>query len=293
VTALRVGLVGAGPWAKIAYVPMITGGPELEFVGVWARRPEAAQEVAELGGTTAAGSVEELYDRCDVVAFAVPPAVQADLAIKAAGAGKHLLLDKPLADTSACAEEVAAAIADAGVMSIVMFTSRFRPDVRGLLADASGVTYAQLLNLNGAFLSGPFAESPWRQEEGALLDWGPHGVDLLMTAIGPVVDCHAEERDGIVSAVLHHDGGGLSQALFGSRWSGAPVSRLDLVTSDGRHTADWTGRDPSVYEQAFKTLREEFVESVRTGVAHPCDARRAADVQQIVDQLRDSARSRK
>jgi predicted dehydrogenase len=268
---------------------LLTGGPELELVGVWARRPEAAQEVADLAGTTTAASVDELLERCDVVAFAVPPDVQAGLAITAARAGKHLLLDKPLAENAVRAEEVAAAVAEAGVMSVVMFTSRFRPDVRRLLAEVSDVRYAQLMNLNGAFLSGPFAESPWRQEEGALLDWGPHGVDLLMTALGPVVSCEAVEREGMVSAVLHHEGGGMSQALFGSRWSGAPVSRLDLVTADGRHSADWTGRDPSVYEQAFKTLREEFVESVRTGVPHPCDARRAADVQQVVDQLRASA----
>jgi predicted dehydrogenase len=289
VAPLRVGLIGAGPWARIAHIPLLTGGPELELVGVWARRPEAAQEVADLGATTAASSVEELLDRCDVVAFAVPPNVQAGFAITAARAGKHLLLDKPLAATAERAEEVAAAVGEAGVMSVVMFTSRFRPDVRRLLAEVSDVRYAQLLNLNGAFLGGPFAESQWRQEEGALLDWGPHGVDLLMAALGPVVSCEAVERDGMVSAVLHHEGGGISQALFGSRWSGAPVSRLDLVTADGRHSADWTGRDPSVYEQAFKALREEFVESVLTGVPHACDARRAADVQQVVDQLRTSA----
>jgi hypothetical protein len=77
--------------------------------------------------------------------------------------------------------------------------------------------------------------------------------------------------------------------LVGSRWPGAAVSRLDLVNAEGRHSADWTGKDPAVYAQAFKTLREEFVASVQTGVPHPCDARRAADVQVVVDQLRASA----
>jgi predicted dehydrogenase len=292
VAALRVGLIGAGPWARIAYIPMITGGPELELVGVWARRPEAAAEVAAMGGTTLASSVEELLERCDAVAFAVPPDIQADLAIQAAQAGKHLLLDKPLADTSERADQVAAAVAAAGVASIVMFTSRFRPDVRRLLAETPDVKYAQLLNLNGAFLGGPFAESPWRQQEGALLDWGPHGVDLLMTALGPVTMAKAGERDGVVSIELQHEGGGLSQALFGSRWSGQAVSRLDLVNAQGRHSADWTGRAPDVYEQAFKALREEFVESVRTGVPHACCAQRGADVQRVVDQLRASAARR-
>ncbi|HWA67949.1 MAG TPA: Gfo/Idh/MocA family oxidoreductase [Mycobacteriales bacterium] len=289
-SALRVGLIGAGPWAQIAYVPMITGGPELELCGVWARRPQAAQELAEVAGTTAVESVEELFDRCEVIACAVPPAIQAGYAIQAAAAGKHLMLDKPLADSAERAEEVAGAIADAGVTSIVMFTSRFRPDVRELLDTVTDPTYAQLVNLNGAFLSGPFAGSPWRQQEGALLDWGPHGVDLLMHALGPVVACEATERGAVVSAVLHHEGGGLSQLLFGSRWPHEPVSRLDLVDAAGRHCADWTGRRAQAYQRTFATLREEFAASVRTGAAHPCDARRAADVQHVVDRLRRSAR---
>ncbi|HEX3706526.1 MAG TPA: Gfo/Idh/MocA family oxidoreductase [Mycobacteriales bacterium] len=288
-SALRVGLVGAGPWARIAYVPLLTGGPEFDLVGVWARRPEAAQEVADLGNTTVAASIEELFYRCDAVAFAVPPDVQPELAIMAAQAGKHLLLDKPLADTAQRADEVAAAVREAAVASVVMFTSRFRPDVRRLLAEAPDARYAQLVNLNGAFLGGPFASSPWRQQEGALLDWGPHGVDLLMAALGPVVDCEATERDGVVVMSLQHEGGGSSQALFGSRWTGEAISRLDLMTPKGLRSADWSRRGPDAYQQVFGTLREEFVEAVRTGAPHPCDATRGAEVQRVVDQLRASA----
>jgi predicted dehydrogenase len=287
-TALRVGLVGAGPWAKIAYVPLLTGGPELELVGVWARRPEAAQEVAELGGTRSAASIDELYDRCDAVAFAVPPSVQFELAVKAAQAGKHLLLDKPVGDTAERADAVAVAAADAGVASLVLFTSRFRPDVRQLLAETTDATFAQLLNLNGAFLAGPFSSSPWRHEEGALLDWGPHGVDMLMAALGPVVSGFAQERDGTFAVRMQHEGGRASQALFSSTWSGGPVSRLDLVTPQGLRSTDWAKRDPATYEQVFRTVREEFAHAVRTGEPHPCDARRGADVQRIVDQLRAS-----
>jgi predicted dehydrogenase len=267
---------------------MLTGGPELELVGVWARRPEAAREVAELGGTTPAGSVEELFDRSDAVAFAVPPSVQFGLAIEAAKAGKHLLLDKPVGDTAEHADAVAAAATDAGVASIVLFTSRFRPDVRRLLAETSDATYAQRLNLNGAFLAGPFSGPPWRHEEGALLDWGPHGVDMLMAALGPVVDGFAQERDGAFAVTLQHEGGHASQALFSSTWSGPPASRLDLVTPQGLRSTDWAKRDPATYEQVFRTVREEFAHAVRTGEPHPCDARRGAEVQRVVDQLRAS-----
>src|SRR5690606_24187086 len=44
--ALTVGLVGAGPWASMFHAPAIAGGPETRLAAVWARRPEAAGELA-------------------------------------------------------------------------------------------------------------------------------------------------------------------------------------------------------------------------------------------------------
>jgi predicted dehydrogenase len=75
--AVAVGLVGAGPWAEMLHAPMLAGGPETTLAGVWARRPEAARALAEAHGSRAVGSLEELWEVCEAVAFAVPPDVQA------------------------------------------------------------------------------------------------------------------------------------------------------------------------------------------------------------------------
>ena len=85
------------------------------FWAVWARRPEAAAVLADRFGIQAVGSFDELLSRCDAVAFAVPPDVQAALAVRAAEAGRHLLLEKPVATTLADAERVAAAVDRSGV----------------------------------------------------------------------------------------------------------------------------------------------------------------------------------
>src|SRR5262245_19223409 len=89
-TPLRVGLVGAGPWAGKAYAPMLSAGPETQLAQVWSRRPEPAQALAQHFGTKSAPSFEAMLDECEAVAFAVPPDIQAELAIQAARAGKHL-----------------------------------------------------------------------------------------------------------------------------------------------------------------------------------------------------------
>ena len=91
---LRTGLVGAGPWAEMFHVPMLSAGAGTTLEAVWSRRPEAAQAVAAEVGATPASTFEDLLDRCDAVAFAVPPDVQAELAPRAAAAGKHLILEK-------------------------------------------------------------------------------------------------------------------------------------------------------------------------------------------------------
>ncbi len=69
----------------------------------------------------------------DAVAFAVPPNVQASMALEAAAVGKHLLLDKPVADSLDDARALADEAADEGIASVVFFTHRFEPDAAGIL----------------------------------------------------------------------------------------------------------------------------------------------------------------
>lgn len=119
---LRIGLVGAGPWAKLVHAPLIAAGPETALVGVWARRPEAAEELARPLRAPAFARIEELFDACEAVAFSVPPGTQAELAIAAARAGKALLLEKPIADDVRGAEALAAAVEQAAVPTLVVLT---------------------------------------------------------------------------------------------------------------------------------------------------------------------------
>lgn len=97
---------------------------------VWARRPEAAKELAEAHGAQAVDDFDELLDQVDAVAFAVPPAVQAELAVKAAEAGKHLILEKPIAADLDGALRLADAVEAAGVAALVVLILRFSPMTR-------------------------------------------------------------------------------------------------------------------------------------------------------------------
>jgi predicted dehydrogenase len=96
------------------HAPGLAGHSGIELTTVWARRREAAEELARGHGAGVSTSFEELLGEVDAVAFAVPPATQAELAFEAAKAGKHLILEKPVAPDVPTAERLAEAVSTAG-----------------------------------------------------------------------------------------------------------------------------------------------------------------------------------
>ncbi|MCF6473609.1 Gfo/Idh/MocA family oxidoreductase [Nonomuraea sp. MG754425] len=268
--------MGAGPWARMAHAPMLAKGPHTRLAGVWARRPEAA---AELGAPVYA-TVEELFEHCQAVAFCVPPAVQAEYAVRAARAGKALLLEKPLAESAEDAERVAAAIAEAGVASQMVLTLRYAPQTRAFLARCAEIEPfgGHAANVSGVLLGDhPFA-TPWRLRRGALLDVGPHVIDLLDAALGRVTGVRAHgDPLGWTGLLLEHEGGAVSEASLCMAAGGDPLpQRIAVYGRAGSAVLPHVGGDP------MQTIAEEFARTVRDGGGHPLDAAHGLRLQRII-----------
>ncbi|MET9472289.1 Gfo/Idh/MocA family oxidoreductase [Streptomyces sp. NPDC002922] len=282
---VRVGLVGAGPWARAMHARMLAAGPETTLTAVWARRPEAAAEVANAYGAHAAGSFEELLDQCEAIAFAVPPAVQAGLAVHAAAAGRALLLEKPLGADLAAARAVADAVAEHGVISQLVLTKRYHPATREFLAEAATreVIGARSCYLHGAFLGGEFATS-WRLEHGALLDLGPHLLDLLDSAVAPIVSVRGTgDPRRWIELTCEHSNGGVSQAsLSGSVNLPRARTRVELFGPSDELVYDTADID---HEECWPILRNEFATAVRTGTGTGIDAARGLHLQELMQQV--------
>ncbi|MFG2357913.1 Gfo/Idh/MocA family protein [Streptomyces sp. NPDC048521] len=281
---VEVGLVGAGPWARAMHARMLAAGPETRLAAVWARRPEAAQETAAPYGAHVAASFSELLDRCEAVAFAVPPAVQADLAPLAARQGKALLLEKPLGPDLPAAQRVADAVADAGVVSQLVLTKRYHPVTDAFLdaARTREVTGARSCYLHGAFLGGDFATG-WRLEHGALLDLGPHLLDLLDTAIGPITGIRRTgDPRRWIELSCEHENGAVSQAtLSGSVAVPRTLTRVELFGPEAPLTYDTADID---HEECWPILRRAFATAVRTNRPTALDAARGLYLQRLIDQ---------
>ncbi|MGX1884167.1 Gfo/Idh/MocA family protein [Streptomyces sp. NPDC055287] len=275
-TRPRIGLLGTGPWARGTHAPALAAHPCAGFAGVWGRRPEAAAAIAAAHGTTAYDDVDDLFAACDAVAIALPPDVQAPLAVRAAGAGCHLLLDKPPATTVAGAREVVGAAAKAGVSSVVFCTLRFATGTTEWIAEqaAAGGWFTAHARWLGALYSpgadSPYAASPWRREKGALWDVGPHALSVLLPVLGDVTSTTAAPGPGDTAhLVLRHTSEASSTLTLSlSAPVGAAGAAVELRGAAG--VAELPPWGDAV--TAFTTAVDALLAAVRTGEPHPCDA---------------------
>lgn len=288
---VAVGLVGAGPWARTMHAPLLAAGPETRLAGVWARRPEAAKELAATHETVAFERFDELLEVCEAVAFAVPPAVQADLAVDAARQGKALLLDKPLAADLDGAIAVADAVGEAGVPSLMFLTLRYTRGVRDYLTAAAAFPAfgGRAWYVSNALLGGQYAHG-WRmQPHGALLDVGPHVLDLVDAALGPVMRLRAHtSHGGWFGLQLEHENGALSDISLTAK-AALKATEAGVVLYGSTPGANGDGRlalDVSSLrgEEAPTLLRSAFAAVVQTGrVDHPLGAQRGLHLQRLLD----------
>ncbi|MFD4576302.1 Gfo/Idh/MocA family protein [Streptomyces sp. NPDC058417] len=273
---MRIGLLGTGPWARLVHAPVLSAHEGVDLVGVWGRRPEAAKELADLHGTRAYDDVDALIADVDAVAVALPPDVQAELAVRAAGAGRHLLLDKPLAATVAGARDVVRAVREARVASVVFFTTRFLPEPAAWIDEQAGAGgwftgHAQWVGSVFASEDHMFA-TPWRREKGALWDVGPHALSVLLPVLGDVrrVAAAAPGPGDTTHLVLEHAGGASSTLTLSL--TAPPEAAGQAVELRGEAGVVRLPESASDAAVALGRAADALSAAARDGRPHGCDA---------------------
>jgi predicted dehydrogenase len=282
---LKFGLVGTGHWARITHAPALASTAGIELAAIWGRNPDAAATLAASYDVPSYSDFDAFLADVDGVAFSVPPDVQSGLAIRAAQAGKHLLLEKPIATSESAAVELVQSVEAAGVASVVFFTARFQPEVRAWLAGIAG--QSGWLGGHAAWFGTSMLESspfntPWRQEKGGLWDLGPHVVSLLSACLGPVRSVTADAgQPDMTHLVLHHESGATSTATMTQAASEAAAA-FDLYVwgEPGRSFSPVETVEP---QAALRVALTELAENASSGqTAHPCDVRFGLDVVRLL-----------
>lgn len=188
---IRAGLIGAGYIAGWhADVLKMTKGVELSAVCDLSRG--AAEGLAGAYGARAFTSVEEMLasDVCDTVHILTPPQLHRDLALQCLEAGRHVLVEKPVALSGDQTHEMAQAAAGAGRLFAAGHNFLGIPSYRRL---KRAIAEGRLGRINSAEItwsfplaplrSGPFGLWMLRDTENQLLELGPHlyafAVDLF------------------------------------------------------------------------------------------------------------------
>lgn len=283
---MRFGLVGTGHWARIVHAPALASTDGIELTAVWGRDQAAAQALAGRHGAVAIQDFDDFLARVDAVGFAVPPDIQQPLAVRAAAAGKHLLLEKPIALSLASADELVTAVGEAGVASVVFFTAQFQPEVRSWLAEVRarpGWNGGSALWLGSALQEGSPFNTPWRRAKGGLWDIGPHLVALFWMALGPVSSVTAARGAGDVThLILAHESGAASAASITMDVpEQAELTELRVWGPGGSSAAPGEGGD------AITPLRialAELVTSARSArPAHRLDAAFGREIVRVLE----------
>ena len=295
---MRVGLIGTGPWAATVHAPSLAQHPGVDFVGVWGRDQTRTAAMSHEMGVQAYADPDALIADVEALAFAVPPAVQVELAVRAAQRGRHLLLEKPLATSVREAPRVEHAVADANVASIVFFTWRFVADARAWLdhlAERGGWLNGRAEIAFNIYADDPsHTVSPWRMEYGALWDLGPHALSLLVPVLGDVtaVVAGAGYRDQVHLIMQYAAGRSSTASLTLTAPSAMTGTRVYFDGEDGREMLApgllTSMQVVAAHRAALDALINQVNQATRT---HPCDVHFGARVVDVLDAAQRSRSS--
>jgi len=293
--SLRFGVVGTAFWARDVHLPGLLRAKDAEVVGIWGRTAAPAQAIAAEHGIRAFPRFADLLDAVDAVAMAVPPEAQAELGLAAAKAGKHLILEKPVAMRPEAADAIADALAARRRAGLVFFTRRFVPEITAAIAAERDHPWTRAtVRAQGAAFApdSPYAQSVWRQAPGAALwDIGPHVLSMLLPMLGPVEHAAAEpEHDGVTRLATRHRGGARADISVSLRAKPEDAGNSYEFQSAKRRFR--LPEPPGHRREAFTRAAEALTAMAEAGVTeHACDVRFGATVTRILADADAGARA--
>lgn len=216
----RLGLLGCGRIAYYHHLKALQQLPGATLVAAADPDPAARERAARLVQVPTYARPEDLLDRDDIdaVIICVPTHLHAAVALAAAAAGKHFYLEKPIAASTAQAEQVARATSEAGLIGVIGFNRRFHPLYEQARAFMAAGGLGRVVAVQTAFCEPtPQAIMPeWKQRRlsggGVLLDLASHHVDLLRWFLNDEV---AEISASVVSKESDCDSASVRLAMRG------------------------------------------------------------------------------
>src|SRR3954470_24564680 len=256
--AVRVACLGMGWWSDVLADAIKRSG-KMTIAACYSRSPDKRDAFAKKYGCKAAGSYEEILRDKSIQAIinTTPNATHLETTRAAAAAGKHVFLDKPIANTIADAKALTRACRDAKVVLALGYQRRREPDFRWVKSRIG--EFGTLVNAEANISRdrlGKIDLNSWRYTAqgmpgGVMLQIGIHYSDVLEYLLGPVKAVSGQfarlvlpgDNPDVASLVLEHENGALS-TLNASYASASEYYLMNIY-----------GKEASAYYDMFEGLR--------------------------------------
>jgi predicted dehydrogenase len=188
---LRVGIAGFGFGARVFHAPFLSALPQFE-VTHFVTRSAAAAVAAEYPGARVVSSINDLAaaPEIDLIVITTPNDTHFPLARKALEAGKHVVVDKPMCETAAEAEELLHVARASGRVFSVFHNRRWDGDFRTVTEIVRQGLLGNLHEFESHFdrFKPQLKPNSWKEEPGPgtgmLFDLGTHLIDQALTLFG-------------------------------------------------------------------------------------------------------------
>ncbi|MGH8696462.1 MAG: Gfo/Idh/MocA family protein [Burkholderiales bacterium] len=331
----RLGIIGLGMALKPHALSLKDLQERVEVAAAFAPSRERREAAAQTYGLPVVDSIDAILgDRSiDCVLILAPPWTHTELVERAAAAGKHVLLEKPVEVNAERSLAVVAACERAGRTLAIVFQHRFRPASLKLAELLRAEALGQILSASASirwwrppeYFAQPGRGTFARDGGGVLLTQAIHTLDLLLHLVGPAAEVSAyvdtsplrkiDTEDVVAGAVRYANGAsGVIDAttvaypgyperieIAGTKGSAAlEVESLTLSLRNGERVAlggaaaGGGGADPMAFShEHHRRLHAEFLDAIDAGREPMNSGRSALAVQQLIDALLASGRERR
>ncbi len=236
---LRVGIIGAGHFGRF-HALKVKASRRAVLVGLYDPDAARAGVIGRETGAPALG-LEALLAACDAVVVASPAETHFELAGRALAAGRHVLVEKPIAATVEEADRLAALAAQHNVVLQVGHLLRYSAEHRAISSRITRPLYIEATRI------APF--KPRGTDVSVILDLMIHDLDLVLAlvnapiksvdALGAAVSSPLED---IANARVRFENGCVA-TITASRISLKTERRMRLFSEEGYLSADFVARE--------------------------------------------------
>ncbi len=300
---INKGIIGTGEFAKKYYFPAFAKHNNVKIAAVANRTPQKGYQIAEKYGIeqvfTGESGWEKIIESNSIHAIAIctPNNLHAEIAIAAAKEGKHILVEKPIAISSAEAKQMIQAAKENNVILMTAFPQRFMPAFQEAKKILNSGYLGKIKKIEFTFgHSGPenwSSQGNWYFDKkqsggGVLIDLASHQIDTVLWLVEKSITEVFSTRSTLEKDIEVEDNATLEIkfedeefAVLHSSWTLKPNPANDLLVQCEKGTLEIknntlkvaTNSKPSTYHDlpsighlakkiAMDTLLAHFIESI-------------------------------